>query len=67
MDPDSHRRFLEYRDLFVYFGKMRKQLNRDEFTPLDDELRALLAKPAKTRDDEEEARIEELRDVLLRD
>jgi hypothetical protein len=66
-DQSVHRRFLEYRDLFVYFGHMRTQLNIKDFTPLDAELAALLGKPKKELDDEDHRRIEDLRDVLLRD
>jgi hypothetical protein len=68
MDPATHKRFLEYRDRFVYFGKETKKdiLGPDDFAAADAEHRQLVAK-GDTRDDEEEARFVELSRRLFRD
>jgi len=67
MDRETHKRFLDYRERFVYFGdKTKPQLGRDEFADADAEQRALEAK-GEARDDEEEARFVELSKLLLRD
>jgi hypothetical protein len=68
MDPKVHRRFLDYRERYMYFAKGVKapQLSADEFTVADAEYRALDAK-GDARDDEEEARHAELARTLFRD
>ena len=68
MDPGLHKRFLDYRDSYVYFGKEtgRPALTVDEFTTADAEQRALAAR-GDGRDDEEEARFVELCRILFRD
>lgn len=67
MDPATHKRFLDYRERHKYFGKRIQLLSMAEFEPLDKEHRVLFAKGEETRDDEEEARFQELSRVLLRD
>jgi hypothetical protein len=66
MDPAVHRRYLDYRDRFAYFGKKRTMLTMAEFAHADAEHRALGVK-GEARDDEEEARYAELTVLLLRD
>ena len=66
-DPEIHKRYLDYRERHTYFGKLLKLLTMAEFIPLDAEHKALDAKGEKGRDDEEEARFEELGAVLFRD
>lgn len=67
MDPATHKRYLDYRDRHGYFGRSTKLLSMSEFEPLDVEYRALDAKGERGRDDEEQARFEELGRILLRD
>lgn len=69
MDPATHKRFLEYRDRYVYFGAETRLpvLTADEFTAADAEQRALDAMGEEGRDDEEEARYRELSRLLFRD
>jgi hypothetical protein len=68
MDPGVHKRFLDYRDSYVYFGKEagRPALTMEEFTTADAEQRELDGK-GNARDDEEEARFAELCRLLFRD
>ena len=68
MDPQVHKRFLEYRERYVYFGRGGKvtQLGPSEFEVADAEHRALEAK-GEARDDEEEQRFAELGSLLFRD
>jgi hypothetical protein len=66
-DPAVHKRYLDYRDRHEYFGKLLKLLTMAEFVPLDAEQRELEAKGEDGRDDEEEARFEEVSRVLFRD
>jgi hypothetical protein len=68
MDPAVHKRFLEYRELYIYFAKGVKapQLTAAEFSDADAEHRALTAK-GDARDDEEDVRFEELAKLLFRD
>ena len=66
MDPITHKRFLEYRERYVYFGSGKRQLDAGEFVGADVEQRALDAK-GDARTDEEEARFVELSAVLFRD
>lgn len=66
-DREVHARYLEYRDRHGYFGANKKLLGMAEFTPLDAEHNALDAKGEDGRDDEEEARFQELGAILFRD
>jgi hypothetical protein len=68
MDPQVHKRFLDYRERYEYFAKGVKAplLDANQFTAADAEQRALEAK-GDARDDEEEARFEELSKLLFRD
>jgi hypothetical protein len=68
MDPQAHRRFLDYRERLGYFAKENRApvLSYAEFAGAEIELRALDAK-AETRDDEEEARFVALTKQLLLD
>lgn len=66
MDPETHKRFLEYRDRHSYFGAASALLTREQFLAADAEQRALEAK-GERRDDEEEARWAELSALLFRD
>ncbi len=66
MDPQTHKRYLDYRQRHEYFGRQKAILTLAQFEPLDVEVRALEAK-GRTRDDEEEARLHELYVILLRD
>ena len=67
MDPTAHKRFLEYRETFGYFGRSGMvRLKAEEFLVADAEYRALDAK-GDARDDEEDARYAELSTVLFRD
>lgn len=67
MDPQTHKRYLEYRERHAYFGGRTKLLSADEFAAADKEQRELEAKGEDGRDDEEEARWAELSKVLFRD
>ncbi len=68
IDPAAHSRFLDYRELHAYFGnRLTELLTMAAFLPLDTEYVALAAKGDKARDDEEEARFEELAALLFRD
>jgi hypothetical protein len=69
MDPSTHKRFLEYRERYVYFGAETKRpvLTADEFAAADAEQRALAAMGEEDRDDEEQARFVELSKLLFRD
>jgi hypothetical protein len=66
MDRATHQRYLDYRERHGYFGARLKLLTQDEFAPLDAEHAALAAREG-SRDDEEEARFEDLSRLLLRD
>lgn len=66
-DPAAHKRYLEYRDKHVYFGKSMPQLSMAEFIPLEQEFLVLDAKGEKNRDDEEAARYEDVAMLLFRD
>lgn len=66
MDRDTHQRYLDYRERHSYFGATTPILTREQFVTLDEEHRTLEAK-GERRDDEEEARFEELAKTLLRD
>ena len=66
VDPETHRRYLDYRDRHAYFGGTTPILARDAFLAADEEHR-LLDEKGERRDDDEEARFEELSKLLLRD
>lgn len=66
MDPETHQRYLAYRDKHGYFGSTSKLLGREEFLAADKEQRELDAKGDR-RDDDEEARWNELSKLLFRD
>jgi hypothetical protein len=66
-DPAVHKRYLEYRDKHVYFGKLAKQLTMAEFEALEVEFAGLEAKGEDARDDEEAERWEECAKLLFRD
>jgi hypothetical protein len=66
MDPRVHKRYLDYRELFVYFGRKITILTAEEFAPADAEYRALEVK-RKLRTEAEEARFRELASLLFRD
>jgi hypothetical protein len=68
MDPQVHKRFLDYRESYLYFGQGGKlrQLGAEEFTAADAEYRALEEK-GEARDDEEEERLVDLAALLFRD
>jgi hypothetical protein len=67
MDRTTHARFLEYREKFTYFGRGGMvRMDAATFEAADREQRELAAK-GDTRDDEEEARFEELTRLLMRD
>ena len=66
MDPETHKRFLAYRDKHGYFGGTTALLGRDAFLAADKEQRELEAK-GEGRDDDEESRYEELSQLLFRD
>jgi hypothetical protein len=67
VDPITHKRYLDYRERHAYFGGKKALLGAAEFAALDDEARALEAKGEGGRDDEEEARLNELLVILVRD
>jgi hypothetical protein len=66
-DVHVHKRFLDYRERHVYFGKKLRMLDYEEFAKLDHEQRALEKLGEEGRDDEEEARFRTLSTVLFRD
>lgn len=66
MDPETHKRFLDYRERHAYFGGTKPMLTREQFVAADAEQRELDAK-GDDRDDEEEARWAELSTLLFRD
>lgn len=66
MDQETHQRYLAYRDKHGYFGGTAKLLGRDDFLAADKEHRALDDK-GERRDDDEEARYNELSKLLFRD
>ncbi len=67
-DPQAHKRYLDYRERHVYFARQDKEalLSMAEFDLFDTEFFALEAK-GEARDDEEEARFEEVARRLFRD
>ena len=66
MEKTVHKRYLEYRDLHVYFGGKKPIMAAPDFTAADAEYGELFAK-GEARDDEEEARLAELATLLHRD
>jgi hypothetical protein len=66
-DPAAHKRYLDYREKHVYFGKLTKQLSMAEFEALEAEFAVLEAKGEDARDDEEAERWEEVAKLLFRD
>lgn len=67
MDPETHKRYLDYRARHGYFGATTPILGREDFIAADAEQRALEAKGEDARDDEEDARWQELNQLLFRD
>ena len=67
MDPATHKRFLDYRERHRYFGKRIQLLSMIEYEAADKEHRALDAKGEEGRDDDEQARFDELSRLLLVD
>lgn len=66
MDAETHDRFLEYLELFGYFGRAdMKKLTAAEFGELDAELEKLTRRD--DHDATERKRIVALKRVLLRD
>lgn len=66
MDRALHKRYLDYRETFVYFGRGGMvMMSAAEFTSADEELRLLDATGQK-RTPEEEQRKTELDAVLFR-
>jgi hypothetical protein len=66
MDPETHKRFLDYRARHVYFGAKKALLGADAFVAADAEQRALEAR-GEARTPQEEARFAELSATLFRD
>jgi hypothetical protein len=66
LDRIIHKRYLDYRECHVYFGRKLALMSGAEFAEADSLYRVLEAK-GDTRDDEEEARFLELAKVLFRD
>ncbi len=69
LDPETHKRYLDYRERYAYFIKQGQgaMLGPVDFEKADKEQRALDAIGEGQRDDEEEARYAELSRILLRD
>jgi len=65
MDRALHKRYLDYRDAFEYFGRNMTRLTAEQFARAEEELRALDAKSTR-RDADEEARWKELERILFR-
>ena len=66
MDQATHKRYLDYRDRYAYFGRRMKQLSMPEFEEAEKEITALAAL-GNERDDEQEERFLELEKILFRD
>ena len=67
MDQATHKRYLDYRDRFDYFGRKMKQLTMAEYEAAEKELADLTARGETAWDDEEEARYHELLKILFKD
>lgn len=65
MTPEKHRQYLDYLAQYEYFGRRLPKLGMDEFEASDREYHELAAKTS--RDDDDEARLEELAKLLFRD
>ncbi len=65
MTPEAHKRYLDYRERHAYFGKRQALLSMQEFVAAETELAELAAKAR--RDDDDDARVAELEQMLLRD
>ena len=66
MDPAQHKHYVDYREMFVYFGRKMVMLSAEQFFEADSELKELHAKGAQ-RDLAEERRLRELERILFRD
>ncbi len=66
MDQATHKRYLDYRERYAYFGRRMKQLSMDEYAAAEIEHKELEAK-GPARDDEEEERFDELLKILFKD
>ena len=66
-DVNVHKRFLDYRERHVYFGKQMRMLDYEEYARLEEEHRTLEKMGDDGRDDEEEARFRALCVVLFKD
>lgn len=67
ISPETHKRYLDYRTQHGYFGRSEPMLSMAEFATLDREHRELDAKGEDQRDDDDEARFQELSRQLFRD
>jgi hypothetical protein len=67
MDQATHKRYLDYRDRFAYFGRKMTQLTMAEYEAAEKELSELEARGDEARDDEEEARYHELLKIMFKD
>jgi len=67
MDQATHKRYLDYRDRFSYFGRKMKQLSMAEYVVAEKELNELAALGEAGRDDEEEDRFRALEKILFKD
>jgi hypothetical protein len=65
MDRALHKRYLDYRDTFEYFGRKMVRLTAEEFAKAEVELRELDAK-GNRRDADDETRKTELERILFR-
>jgi hypothetical protein len=63
MNPSVHKRYLDYRDRHVYFGRKKPMMSATDFEPLDGEYQTLL-QAGEARDDEEDARFAEVCSLL---
>jgi hypothetical protein len=66
MDRRVHKRYLDYRERYVYFGRNKPLLSAVDFERLSDEANLLQAR-GEERDDEDEERFALLLEVLLLD
>jgi hypothetical protein len=66
VDQATHKRYLDYLERHSYFGRSAQPVSMTDFEALDREQLELDAKDER-RDDEEEARYEELSKLLFRD
>jgi hypothetical protein len=66
MDLVQHKQYVDYREMFVYFGRNMVILSADEFLAADSELKELHKKGVE-RSLAEETRLRELERILFRD